>query len=85
MTALTMILVGFGAFIGGSQGAVVFFVGAAVMNFGMFWFSDRAVLRMYRAKVVGRLEKSKPTKLRLGEACDLVREEKGDSKFFRLL
>jgi heat shock protein HtpX len=26
---------------------------AAVMNFGMYWFSDRAVMRMYRAKVVG--------------------------------
>ena len=26
---------------------------AAVMNFGMYWFSDRAVLKMYRARVLG--------------------------------
>jgi heat shock protein HtpX len=53
MTGLTMLLVGAGAYFGGSNGAIVFFVIAAVMNFGMYWFSDRAVMRMYRAKVVG--------------------------------
>lgn len=53
MTGLTLLLVGFGAYFGGSNGAVLFFVLAAVMNFGMYWFSDRAVLRMYRAQVVG--------------------------------
>jgi len=26
---------------------------AAAMNFGMYWFSDRAVMRMYRARVLG--------------------------------
>jgi heat shock protein HtpX len=53
MTVMTLILVGFGSYFGGTNGAILFFVIAALMNFGMYWFSDRAVLRMYRAQVVG--------------------------------
>lgn len=53
MTGLTLLLVGGGAYFGGSGGALVMFVVAAVMNVGSFWFSDRVVLRMYRAQVVG--------------------------------
>jgi heat shock protein HtpX len=53
MTGLTVLLVGFGSYLAGSQGAVLFLVIAAVMNFGMYWFSDRAVLKMYRARVLG--------------------------------
>jgi heat shock protein HtpX len=53
MMALTVILVGIGGAVGGSSGAMVFLALAAVMNFGMYWFSDRAVLRMYGAKVLG--------------------------------
>ena len=53
MTGLTVLLVGLGSYLGGSQGAVLFLVIAAVMNFGMYWFSDRAVLRMYRARTLG--------------------------------
>lgn len=56
MTGLTVLLVGLGGYFGGSQGAVLFFIMAAVMNFGMFWFSDKAVLRMYRAKLISREE-----------------------------
>jgi heat shock protein HtpX len=33
---------------------VLFFVLAALMNFGMYWFSDRMVLTMYRAKIIER-------------------------------
>lgn len=53
MTGMTVILVAFGSYFGGSQGAVLFLILAAVMNFGMYWFSDRAVLRMYKAQVLG--------------------------------
>jgi heat shock protein HtpX len=53
MTGLTVLLVAFGSYFGGANGAVLFFVLAAVMNFGMYWFSDRAVLRMYRARTIG--------------------------------
>ena len=53
MTALTLIVVGLGSYFGGSGGAVLAFVMAAVMNFGMYWFSDRAVLAMYKARIIG--------------------------------
>ncbi len=53
MTGLTVLMVGVGQYFGGSGGAVLFFVIAAVMNFGMYWFSDRAVLKMYRARILG--------------------------------
>jgi len=53
MTAMTLILVAFGSYMGGTNGAVFFFILAMVMNFGTYWFSDRAVLKMYRAQVIG--------------------------------
>ena len=53
MTGLTVLLVLAGSWFGGQNGAVIMFVVAAVMNLGAYWFSDRAVLRMYRARVVG--------------------------------
>ena len=53
MTALTVLVVGAGQYLGGSGGAVLAFVVAAVMNVGMYWFSDRAVLKMYKARVLG--------------------------------
>jgi heat shock protein HtpX len=53
MTGLTVLLVGFGSYFGGTNGAILFLAIAAVMNFGMYWFSDRAVLKMYRARVLG--------------------------------
>jgi len=56
MAGLTALLVVLGGAIGGQSGAATFFVLAAVMNFGMYWFSDRLVLRMYGARVVGPQE-----------------------------
>lgn len=52
MTALTLLLVAGGAYFGGGNGAILMFGIAAVMNVGSYWFSDRVVLRMYRAQVV---------------------------------
>lgn len=54
MTGLTVLFVGLGAYFGGSGGAMLMFVIAAVMNVGSYWFSDRMVLRMYRAQVIDR-------------------------------
>lgn len=54
MAGLTLIMVGAGSYFGGSQGAVAMFVVAALMNLGSYWFSDRMVLRMYRAQIVDR-------------------------------
>lgn len=54
MTVLTVLLVGAGSYFGGSNGAIVMFVIALLLNMGSFWFSDRVVLRMYRAQVIDR-------------------------------
>lgn len=53
MAGLTALLVVIGGAIGGTNGAVLFLILAGLMNFGMYWWSDKAVLRMYRARVVG--------------------------------
>ncbi len=52
MAGLTALLVVIGGAIGGSSGATIFLVMAALMNFGMYWFSDKVVLKMYKAKVI---------------------------------
>ncbi|MBI4041955.1 MAG: zinc metalloprotease HtpX [Deltaproteobacteria bacterium] len=50
LTLLTVLLVGMGYLVGGQRGMVFFFVLALVMNVGSYWFSDRIVLRLYRAQ-----------------------------------
>ena len=49
---LTGLIMGFGNYLGGSLGMVIAFGFAAVMNFGAFWWSDKVVLKMYRATPV---------------------------------
>ncbi len=56
MTLLTLLLIFAGSLIGGRQGAIFAFVFAGVMNFSTYWFSDKIVLRMYRAKEVTERE-----------------------------
>jgi heat shock protein HtpX len=56
MAGLTALLVVIGGAIGGSSGATIFLVLAALMNFGMYWFSDKVVLKMYRAKIITEAE-----------------------------
>jgi heat shock protein HtpX len=51
--ALSAVLLFLGEVLGGAQGLVIGFVFAVVMNFGSYWFSDKIVLRMYRAQEVG--------------------------------
>jgi heat shock protein HtpX len=51
--ALSGILLVIGELAGGSQGLVIAFAFAIVMNIGSYWFSDKIVLRMYRAQQVG--------------------------------
>jgi len=50
---LSALLLAIGELLGGSNGLVIAFVFAVVMNFGSYWFSDKIVLRMYRAQPVG--------------------------------
>jgi heat shock protein HtpX len=53
LATLSALLMGIGGAVGGSQGLVIGFLFAAVMNFGSYWFSDKIVLRMYSAQEVG--------------------------------
>ena len=50
---LSGVLLALGQALGGTNGLVVAFVFAAIMNLGSYWFSDKIVLRMYRAQEVG--------------------------------
>jgi heat shock protein HtpX len=50
--ALTGLLMLIGGYFGGQQGVVIAFVFAMVMNFGSYWFSDKLILRMYKAQEV---------------------------------
>lgn len=50
LAALTAILVFFGSAFGGRNGAITALIFAGVMNFVSYWFSDKIVLMMYRAK-----------------------------------
>ncbi|MBI4513324.1 MAG: zinc metalloprotease HtpX [Gemmatimonadetes bacterium] len=54
MALLTALIVAVGGLLGGSQMMLVALVFAALMNFGIYWYSDKAVLRMYRAQAVTR-------------------------------
>ena len=56
MTVLTLLLVGIGQYIGGAGGATLFFILALGMNFFMYWFSDKIVLKQYKAHIIRRGE-----------------------------
>ncbi len=47
---LTGILIMVGKYFGGNTGMIIAFTFAVVMNFGAYWFSDKIVLAMYKAK-----------------------------------
>ncbi|MCX5860435.1 MAG: zinc metalloprotease HtpX [Proteobacteria bacterium] len=50
--ALTGFFILIGGMAGGRQGIVIAFILAVVMNFFSYWFSDKIVLAMYKAKEV---------------------------------
>ena len=52
MLVLTGIFILVGTAIGGRNGAIYAFIFAGLMNFAMYWFSDKIVLRMYKAQPV---------------------------------
>jgi heat shock protein HtpX len=56
MAGLAGILLALGWFFGGTNGAIIAFVIAIALNFTSYFFSDRMVLAMYRAKEVSRGE-----------------------------
>jgi len=54
---LTGIIVLIGYFVGGENGALLALIFSAILNFGSYWFSDRIVLSMYKAKKLEPSEK----------------------------
>lgn len=56
MVTLTLMLVGFGAILGGKSGMTIALIMAFAMNFITYWFSDKIVLKMYGAKEVSEAE-----------------------------
>jgi heat shock protein HtpX len=56
LTAMTLLLILAGEYLGGSNGAVIAFVIAAATNFFSYFFSDKIALAMYGARPVTREE-----------------------------
>ena len=52
MTVMMILFLLVGYLIGGSTGMTIAFIFSLLMNFGSYWFSDKVVLSMYRAKQV---------------------------------
>jgi len=56
LVTLTVILVGAGAYLGGKQGMTIALIFALGMNFFTYWYSDKIVLKMYRAQEVNEAD-----------------------------
>lgn len=56
MTLMMVLFLLVGGLIGGKGGMTIAFIFALAMNFGSYWFSDKIVLSMYKARQVTREE-----------------------------
>jgi heat shock protein HtpX len=56
LAGLTILFVLLGRAVGGTGGMLVAFLFAVAMNVGAYWFSDKIVLRMYRAQPITERE-----------------------------
>ncbi len=54
--SLTGLILFIGRYLGGEEGMTVALLFAALMNFGSYWFSDKIVLAMYRAREADEAE-----------------------------
>jgi heat shock protein HtpX len=54
MTLMMVLFLFVGYLLGGNTGMTIALVISLIMNFGSYWFSDKIVLKMYRAKEVNR-------------------------------
>ena len=54
MTLMMALFLLIGYLLGGNTGMTIALVFSLIMNFGSFWFSDKIVLKMYRAREVNR-------------------------------
>jgi len=65
------VLLVLGEYLGGSGGLVVAFGLAIVMNFASYWFSDKIVLKMYKATPVGPEHRLHQVTARLAQRAGL--------------
>ena len=56
LSFLSIMLIAAGSWIGGMQGAIVAFFVSLLMNIISYWFSDKMVLKRYRAREISRSE-----------------------------
>jgi heat shock protein HtpX len=56
LALLTGLFIAVGGLLGGRSGMMMAFVFALVMNFVSYWFSDKIVLKMYRAQPLGEAD-----------------------------
>ena len=56
MGLMTALLVYVGGLFGGEGGMIIAFLLALVMNFGTYWFSDKLVLKMYKAQELQKID-----------------------------
>ncbi|MDI6786180.1 MAG: zinc metalloprotease HtpX [bacterium] len=54
LTALTILLIYTGSILGGPNGATYAFIFALLLNAGSYWFSDKIILSIYRAKKISK-------------------------------
>lgn len=59
MTGLMSLFLVIGFLLGGQSGLIMAFVLATVMNFVSYWYSDKIILRMYRARLIDEKEHSR--------------------------
>ena len=56
LVALTALIMLVGGMVGGQTGLIIAFMFAMIMNLGSYWFSDKIVLSMYRARELSPTE-----------------------------
>lgn len=52
LSGLTALVLAIGYYFGGQQGALIALILSAVMNLGSYWFSDKIVLSLYKAREI---------------------------------
>ena len=56
MVALVIIFMWLGYAAGGRGGMIVAFAVATLLNFGSYWYSDKIILKMYRARLISEVD-----------------------------
>lgn len=59
LALLTAVIMWIGHLFGGQQGMIIALIFAGAMNFFSYWYSDKIVLKMYRAKEINPQEEPK--------------------------